>query len=98
MEEKLNQFKQLLAQIADLGRANALLGWDQQVNMPPGAVDYRAEQEAYLSGLYHKMFTGEEFRSILEKYINLPGVKVVEEAKNIKTELQEEENHIEKEL
>lgn len=34
MQEKLAQFKHRMMEITDLGRAEALLGWDQQTYMP----------------------------------------------------------------
>ena len=34
MSEKLNQLKELLGEVADLGKAASVLSWDQQVNMP----------------------------------------------------------------
>jgi len=37
MQEKLDKFKQLIAEVTDLGRAEALLGWDQQTYMPRAA-------------------------------------------------------------
>ena len=43
MENKLNQLKAISAEIADLGAASALLGWDQETMMPPkGAADRAA--------------------------------------------------------
>ena len=41
MEKKLNEFKQIMAEVTDLGRAEAVLGWDQQVNMPRGGAEDR---------------------------------------------------------
>jgi Zn-dependent M32 family carboxypeptidase len=34
MSEKLEKLKTLLGEVNDIGRASAVLGWDQQVNMP----------------------------------------------------------------
>ena len=36
-----------------LGTVNGLLGWDEQVNLPPDSADLRAEQLALLAELYH---------------------------------------------
>ena len=36
MNEKLDQLKEKLGEVADIGRAASVLSWDQQVNMPPG--------------------------------------------------------------
>ncbi|HBX69960.1 MAG TPA: carboxypeptidase, partial [Chloroflexi bacterium] len=54
MEEKLNQLKIISAEIADLGAASALLGWDQQVNMPSGGAEARGNQLATLQKLIHQ--------------------------------------------
>ena len=35
VSEKMQQLLDLAAEIDDLGRIGAVLGWDQQVNMPP---------------------------------------------------------------
>ncbi len=35
----------------------SLLGWDQETNLPPKGVAFRAEQLGYLSGRVHEMFT-----------------------------------------
>jgi carboxypeptidase Taq len=44
-------------EIARLGGAAELLGWDQETYMPPKAIDFRAEQLAHLGGLTHRLFT-----------------------------------------
>ena len=36
-----------------LGTVNGLLGWDEQVNLPPDSADLRAEQLALMAELYH---------------------------------------------
>ncbi len=41
MSEKLEQLKQKLGEIADISNAAAVLGWDQQVNMPPAGSSWR---------------------------------------------------------
>jgi carboxypeptidase Taq len=67
MEEKLNRLKELLAQLTDLGRANAVLGWDQQVNMPRGGAEDRGNILATLAGLTHEMFTSDEMGKLLDE-------------------------------
>lgn len=47
-------------EIALLSSSSAVLGWDQETYMPAKAIDWRAEQLAYLSGLAHKLFTSAE--------------------------------------
>ena len=67
MEEKLNEFKKLLAQLTDLGRASAVLGWDQQVNMPKGGAEDRGNILATMAGLTHEMFTSDEMGKLIEE-------------------------------
>jgi len=49
MSEKLNQLKEKLGEVDDIGKAASVLGWDQQVNMPPGGNEARGQQLATLS-------------------------------------------------
>jgi carboxypeptidase Taq len=63
--ESLKQLKARLAEVHNLAGATALLGWDQQVNMPPGGAGHRAAQLSTLSRLRHEMFTAEETGRLL---------------------------------
>ncbi len=67
MEEKLNRLKEILGEVADLGQAAALLSWDQQAYMPPGAVETRGQQLGTLEKLSHQMFTSDEVGKLLEE-------------------------------
>ncbi len=64
--EKLEQLKARLTEIHNLEMAAGLLGWDQQVYMPPGGAGHRAAQRATLSKIAHEMFTAEETGRLLE--------------------------------
>jgi carboxypeptidase Taq len=55
MSEKLEQLKERLGEVADIGRAARVLGWDQQVNMPPGGNEARGRQLATLSKTSRKI-------------------------------------------
>lgn len=48
-----------------------ILSWDQETFMPPKASSIRAEQLATLSGLIHQQKTGEEFKQVLNKLIDI---------------------------
>ena len=48
-----------------LGSMNALLSWDQQVNVPAKGYEARAQLMAHVSGLYHRNFTSSEFETVL---------------------------------
>ncbi len=64
--EKVEQLKNHLADVVHLRHAAAVLGWDQQVNMPPEGAPARAEQLATLSRLAHEKFVAEETSRLIE--------------------------------
>lgn len=66
MQEKLGKIKQILGKVSDLNYASAVLGWDQQVNMPQQGAQERGEQLATLSELSHQLATSEELGQLLE--------------------------------
>lgn len=67
MQEKLKRLKEILGVVADLNGAAALLGWDQQTNMPPGGVVNRGNQLSTLSSLSHSKFVSDEMGELLEE-------------------------------
>jgi len=69
MEKELNQFKQLIAEITDLGRASAVLGWDQQVNMPRGGAEDRGNILETLATLQHIKFTSKEMGDMIARLL-----------------------------
>jgi carboxypeptidase Taq len=48
---------QRMKEIAVLGNTAGILGWDQEVYMPPANAPYRAEQLSLLAGMCHHKFT-----------------------------------------
>ncbi len=66
MSEKLNQLKELLGEVSDLNRAASVLGWDQQVNMPPGGAEARGRQLATLGKIAQEKFISDEAGGLLE--------------------------------
>ncbi|MCP3902483.1 MAG: carboxypeptidase M32 [Planctomycetes bacterium] len=48
-----------------LGGTAGLLGWDQEVMMPPGGLEYRSLQLAQLARLQHQTFTDERVGDLL---------------------------------
>jgi carboxypeptidase Taq len=66
MEEKMKQLREILAEISDLNSAAALLGWDQQVYMPPAGAEARGNQLALLGRLAHDQATSPELGKLLE--------------------------------
>jgi carboxypeptidase Taq len=67
MEEKLNQLKEISAEIADLAYAASVLGWDQQVNMPPMGAEARGNQLSTLQRLMHGKSTTPELGALIEE-------------------------------
>ena len=65
-ENKLQNLKERLGTISDLGAAGLTLAWDRQTHMPEGGVRGRAEQLATLSRLSHEMLVAKETGELLE--------------------------------
>ncbi len=64
--EKVQQLKAHLADVVHLNQAAALLGWDQQVMMPTGGTEARAEQLATLGKISHEMFVSDTTGKLLQ--------------------------------
>jgi carboxypeptidase Taq len=60
------ELQERLAEIADLGKAATILGWDQQVMMPPRGAAIRAEQLATIGRIAHQKFTSPEIGRLLD--------------------------------
>jgi carboxypeptidase Taq len=56
-----------LAEISDLIKTAALLGWDQHVMMPPGGAPLRAEMMATVGRIAHTKFTSPEIGKLLDR-------------------------------
>ncbi len=63
----LEKLKVRLADVADLEAAAAVLGWDQETYMPPGAIQARARQLTTLARLSHEVFTDPATGELLDK-------------------------------
>jgi carboxypeptidase Taq len=70
MSEKLNQLKEILGEVSDLNRAGSVLGWDQNVNMPPGGGEARGQQLATLGKIAQEKFTDDKVGRLLEDLKN----------------------------
>ena len=55
-----------LAEVADLAHAAAVLEWDQEVFMPPGGAEARAQQVATLRRVAHERFTDDAVGALLD--------------------------------
>jgi carboxypeptidase Taq len=60
-----DELRARLAEIHYLGRAKALLDWDERTMMPPGGAEARAEQLATLVRVQHEKLASEELGRLL---------------------------------
>src|SRR5690348_12820203 len=67
MADALEQLKERLGEVTDLGKVARLLSWDQQTMMPPAGTAHRADQFATLLRLMHERFTDPAVGSFLEE-------------------------------
>ena len=66
MSEKLEQLKEKLGEVADINYAASVLGWDQQVNMPPAGNEARGQQLATLSMIAQEKFISDEMGRLID--------------------------------
>jgi carboxypeptidase Taq len=67
MADALEQLKERLAEVTDLGKVARLLSWDQQTVMPPAGTAHRADQFATVLRIAHERFTDPAVGSLLEE-------------------------------
>lgn len=66
----MTTYEQLIAKLKRahvLGTVSGLLGWDEQVNLPPDSADQRAEQSALLAELQHAAATDPQVGELLHQ-------------------------------
>src|SRR5436853_5837521 len=66
MDEKLQELKHRLMEVANLSAAYAILSWDQTTYMPPGGDEARGRQLATLGQLAHEKFTDAAVGKLLD--------------------------------
>ncbi len=66
MTDEIQALRQPLAEISDLGRARALLAWDERTQMPPRGGPMRAEQIATLTALRHRSLASDELGRLID--------------------------------
>jgi carboxypeptidase Taq len=66
MHDKLDELKKIVGEVADLGSAAGLLGWDQQTYMPAGGGEARGQQLATIEKLAHQKSTSDELGKLLD--------------------------------
>lgn len=74
MEDKLQKVKSELIEMSKLASALAVLGWDQEVNLPKKAHEFRGEVNAALSSMLHQRLTAPEFVALVEDLSKAQGM------------------------
>jgi carboxypeptidase Taq len=67
VQSKLDQLRMLLAEVSDLGRARALLDWDERTQMPPAGAETRAEQVATLARIRHQRLVSDDLGRLVDE-------------------------------
>ena len=67
MNGALGQLRERFAEISDLGRARALLAWDERTQMPPAGAEQRSLQMATLARLRHELLAADETGRLLDR-------------------------------
>lgn len=67
MTDLYNRYVAIIQKAADLQYAAAVLGWDQEVYMPPKSAETRGRQLATLSTMAHEMITSDDYGQLLQQ-------------------------------
>jgi carboxypeptidase Taq len=65
--DPLEQLKERLAEVTDLGKVTRLLAWDMQTMMPTAGTAHRADQLATVQRLAHELFTDPAVGRLIEE-------------------------------
>ena len=60
-------YGELMQKAADINYASAVLGWDQEVYMPPKGADARGRQLSTLAGQAHEILTSDKLEQLLKE-------------------------------
>lgn len=71
-EKAWQKLQTVMGELADLRGASAVLGWDQQVNMPAAGAPARSQQMALLQQLAHERLTDPALGELLEELAQAP--------------------------
>src|SRR5471030_2631229 len=67
--------------VTQLARVGGVLGWDEQVNMPPRGASARGEAKATLAGVLHERICDERFGEALAELTGDPSLGELEHAR-----------------
>ena len=86
------QYTNLLQKAADINYAAAVLGWDQEVYMPPKGAEFRGRQLATLASQAHEMLTSDAYGNLLNELSKLEGLTDSEKS-NVRLSLEDYEKN-----
>jgi len=87
-----SEYTTLLQKAADINYASAVLGWDQEVYMPPKGAEYRGRQLATLASQAHELLTGDKLGSLLAALSNADDLTDTEKS-NVRLSLEDYEKN-----
>ena len=73
-----DELLEILKDIDLMGQLRSLLGWDQEVMMPPKAAALRGEQIAWISRESHKKKTSSRIGELLDELDGIDGLRDIE--------------------
>ncbi len=76
----IEKLKKEFSEITRLNYIRSLLGWDEQVNLPPGAFGGRAEQNALMSKIVHERLISDKIGNLIKECERLDNLDLIDAA------------------
>jgi carboxypeptidase Taq len=83
MCRNMNAIEELKKEFTEITRLNYiryLLGWDEQVNLPKGSFEARAEQNALMSRIVHERLVSDKIGNLIKEAEKLTGLDLIDSA------------------
>jgi carboxypeptidase Taq len=90
--ELYKEYTTLLQRAADIYYASAVLGWDQEVYMPPKGAEYRGRQLATLASQAHELLTSDKYGQLLTELSKQADLSDTEQS-NVRLSLEDYEKN-----
>jgi carboxypeptidase Taq len=91
-KEQYTEYTTLLQKAADIYYASAVLGWDQEVYMPPKGAEYRGRQLATLASQAHEILTSDKYGQLLNELSHGEGLSDTEQS-NVRRSVEDYERN-----
>jgi len=76
----IEKLKKEFSEITRLNYIRSLLGWDEQVNLPPGSFGGRAEQNALMSKIVHERLISDKIGNLIKECERLDNLDLIDAA------------------